>query len=72
MKQTLFVLLIVQASVWPTTSMAWEPGTHQALTKQAVQQSVLTENDGVLVDLGLKPAADLTQLFPDPQAGQSI
>lgn len=53
-------------------ALAYEPGTHLSLAASATQESVLKEDSGVLADLGLKKFDDPAQLFPDPQAGESI
>lgn len=60
-------------------TFAYEPGTHGVLTGNAVRQSVLavcpSSGQGcstILQDIGLKPIADESLKFPDPQAGESI
>lgn len=63
--------------IWVSVCRAYEPDTHQRLSNNAAQNSVLTvilrgSSSNVLNDLGLKGYSDKTQLFPNGQAGESI
>lgn len=72
MRVSSVIISILFLSAWTGRIFAYEPGTHQLLSQQAAQHSILGEKDGVLSDLDLKELTDKVQEFPDPQDGQWI
>ncbi|HKV96976.1 MAG TPA: hypothetical protein VJR90_05750 [Gammaproteobacteria bacterium] len=72
MKNPLLIISIISLALAVLPSFAYEPGTHQRLSEQAVRQSILGTKDGILGDLDLKEFSEPTQVFPNPQRDQSI